>query len=271
MFCSIWAFRRVYLQADDLNAVVEEKSISRYDLDRETNSSMWKTLVRATLDFKYRLKARFPLRPERRPIRFTTTIPEQQTHVQPTLVTVQARPRRHNDNKAGCRLQAGLVIPFSLCLERILECTHQLRLGWQNSHKIRRFMSRVAHKCVYMHKETVCSAHRGSMSRAHASIPRANFLTCRKPACRRRLTLRARTPVCVNDDLSAYQAHGCAPADARGISRAWESGTISHSCGSRHIQDHQSLHCYFNLAASSCGVISILAHVLFRPHATERS
>ena len=82
------------VQADDLNALVEEKSISRYDLTgRQIILYVENLSSEQTLDFKYRLKARFPLRAKTQPYSaYDYYNPDQPTHVQPTLVTVQARP-----------------------------------------------------------------------------------------------------------------------------------------------------------------------------------
>jgi len=82
------------VQADDLNALVEKQIIARYELTgRQIILYIENFSSDKTLDFQYRLKARFPMRAKTQPYSaYDYYNSDQQTHVQPTLVTVQAKP-----------------------------------------------------------------------------------------------------------------------------------------------------------------------------------
>jgi len=82
------------VQADDLNALVEQAVIARYELTgRQIILYIENFSSDKALDIKYRLKARFPLRAKTQPYSaYDYYNPDQQTNVQPTLVTVQGRP-----------------------------------------------------------------------------------------------------------------------------------------------------------------------------------
>ena len=82
------------VQADDLNALVEQQVIARYELTgRQIIIYVENFTSDKTLDVKYRLKARFPMRAKTQPYSaYDYYNPEQQTNVQPTMVTVQSRP-----------------------------------------------------------------------------------------------------------------------------------------------------------------------------------
>jgi hypothetical protein len=82
------------VQADDLNALVEQQAIARYELTgRQIILYIENFSSDKTLDVEYRLKARFPMRAKTQPYSaYDYYNPEQQTNVQPTMVTVQSRP-----------------------------------------------------------------------------------------------------------------------------------------------------------------------------------
>ena len=82
------------VQTDDLNALVEQQVIARYELTgRQIILYIENFSSDKTLDIQYRLKARFPLRAKTQPYSaYDYYNPEQQTNVQPTLVMVQGRP-----------------------------------------------------------------------------------------------------------------------------------------------------------------------------------
>jgi len=81
------------VQSDDLNALVEKQAISRYELTgRQIIIYVENLSSERMLEFKYRLKARFPMRAKTQPYSaYDYYNPDQQTNIQPTQVTVVGR------------------------------------------------------------------------------------------------------------------------------------------------------------------------------------
>jgi uncharacterized protein YfaS (alpha-2-macroglobulin family) len=82
------------VQADDLNALVEKNVIARYELTgRQIIIYVENFSSQQTLEFKYRLRARFPMRAKTQPYSaYDYYNPEERANVQPTMVTVVGRP-----------------------------------------------------------------------------------------------------------------------------------------------------------------------------------